>query len=156
MKSSRQKTSPTDEPFTIFFLLVDVKMDKQQLLPKVNYHVYKLESEEDLFTCVLDYSNSNATTIFQIGSTEIFYKPLYFSDGDLTDVNLYYVKSPKLKEGSNTSKVIKFNPGNSEWYPVRGEIKETHGWIFISRVLETTSREIHEVLQLEERTNSKI
>ncbi len=156
MKPSRQKTFHADEPFIIFFLLDDIKMDKQQLFPKVNYHVYKLEGEEDLFTCVLDYSNSNAATVFQIGLTEIFYKPLYYSDGDLTDVNLYYVKSQKLKEGSNTGKVIKFNPGNSEWYPVRGEIKETHGWISISRVLETTSREIHEILQLEERTNSKI
>lgn len=150
-----QRTSPADEPFIIFFLLGDVTTDRQQLLPRVNYHVYKLESEEDLFTCVLDYSSSNATTIFQIGLTDIFYKPLYFSDGDLTDVNLYYVKSLKLREGSNTSKVIKFNPGSSEWYPAKGEIKETHGWIFISRVLETTSKEIHEVLQLEERTRSK-
>jgi hypothetical protein len=131
-------------------------MDSQKLISKVNYHVYKLEGEEDLFTCVLDYSGSNATTVFQIGVTDIFYKPLYFSDGDLTDVNIYYVKSQRLKEGADTSKVIKFNPGNSEWYPVRGEVKETHGWIFISRVLETTSREIHEILQLEDKTNSKI
>lgn len=131
-------------------------MTSQNLAAKVNYHVYKLEGEEDLFTCVLDHSTSNSTTIFQIGFTDIFYKPLYFSDGDLTDVNIYYVKSRRLKQGANTSKVIKFDLGNSEWYPVRDEIKETHGWLFVSRVLETTSREIHEILQLEGRINSKI
>lgn len=109
----------------------------------------------DLFTCILDYRGSNTTTVFQIGFTDIFYKPLYFSDGDLTDINIYYVKSKNLKDATDVSKVIKFNPGTSEWHPARDDIEDTHGWIFISRVLDTSSTEIQKILQLEEKINSK-
>src|SRR5579863_1399167 len=37
-----------------------------KLTSKTKFHSYKLESENDLFTCILDYRGSNTTTIFQI------------------------------------------------------------------------------------------
>jgi hypothetical protein len=152
MRHLRQGISLATKPFFVLWKNMSII---HKLKSKAKYHTYKLESEIDLFTCILDYRGSNSTTIFQIESTDIFYKPLYFSDGDLTDINIYYVKSKNLKNATEISKVIKFNPGTSEWHPAKDLIEETHGWIFISRVLDTSSTEIQQILQLEEKADSK-
>lgn len=116
----------------------------------VNYHVHKFAAEQDLFYNILHFSGSHTSSIFQIGDTDLFYTPFYFSDGTLTDINIYYLKSEKLRNALNDTRVIRFSPGTGEWLPMKGDLKDTYAWFFISKIVSTTSHEIHEIYNLEE------
>ena len=118
---------------------------------KVRYHTYKLEREEDLFYSALNYAGTNSTTIYQIDYSDIFYSAYYFSDGNLTDINIYYIKSKKLQEEilRNKRNIIKFDPGTKNWKSFEGEIRDTSAWLFVLRVLIASSKEIHEINKLE-------
>lgn len=120
-----------------------------------NYQAHKFESEIDFFYNILHFSGGTTASINQIGNTDFFYAPFYFSDGTLTDVNVYYVKSGKLGNAAKETKVIRFTPGTGEWLPMKGDLKETHAWIFICRIAASTSNEIEEVFNLEENLNTR-
>ncbi len=117
---------------------------------KINYHTHKFASEQDIFYNILHFSSTNSCSILQIGNTDLFYTPFYFSDGTLTDINIYYIKSQKLKNALKETKVIRFSPGTGEWLPMKGDLKETYAWFFVSQIISTTSLEIQEIFDLEE------
>lgn len=116
----------------------------------INYHTHKFAGEQDLFYNILHFSGGHSCSIFQIGDTDLFYAPFYFSDGTLTDINIYYLKSEKLRNALKDTKVIRFSPGTGEWLPVKGDLKDTYAWFFISKIISTTSKEIQEIFSLEE------
>ena len=95
---------------------------------KSRHRVYKLERENDLFCSSLNYSGTGTATIYQIENSDYFYSVCRFSDGNLTDVNIYYVPSKTLQEIiSQKSNLIKFEPGTGEWEYYHGELKDTYG-----------------------------
>ena len=117
---------------------------------KSRYHVYKLEREKDLFCSSLNYSGTGTATIYQIENSDYFYSVYYFSDGNLTDVNIYYVRSKALQEIiSQKGNLVKFEPGIGKWEHHHGELKDTYGWLFILRILFSSSKEIQEIYKLE-------
>jgi hypothetical protein len=120
---------------------------------KVNYHTHKFASEQDLFYNILHYSATNSCSIFQIGNTELFYAPFYFSDGTLTDINIYYIRSEKLMDALKDTRVIRFSPGTGEWLPIKGDLRDTYAWFFVSKIISTTSLEIQEIFNLEKNMN---
>jgi hypothetical protein len=117
---------------------------------KINYHTHKFAGESDMFYNVLHFSNTNSASLLQIGNTDLFYSPFYFSDATLTDINIYYVKSQKLKNALKETKVIRFSPGTGEWLPMKGDLKDTYAWFFVSQIISTTSLEIQEIFEMEE------
>jgi len=117
---------------------------------KINYHTHKFAAESDMFYNVLHFSNTNSASILQIGNTDLFYSPFYFSDGTLTDINIYYIKSQKLKNALKETKVIRFSPGTGEWLPMKGDLKDFYAWFFVSQIISTTSLEIQEIFEMEE------
>lgn len=119
----------------------------------VNYYAHKFETEQDLFYNLLHFSHTNSSTILQVGNTDLFYAAFYFSDSTITDVNLYYVKSTKLKKAIEQSRIIRFSPGNGEWVPTKGDLKETYAWFFISRIISSTSKEVEAIRNLEKTHN---
>ena len=117
---------------------------------KSRYHVYKLEREKDLFCSSLNYSGTGTATIYQIENSDYFYSVYYFSDGNLTDVNIYYVRSKKLQEIiSQKDNLVKFEPGTGNWEYYHGDLKDTYGWLFVLRILFSSSKEIQEIYKLE-------
>ncbi|KAF6242435.1 hypothetical protein C6988_08540 [Nitrosopumilus sp. b1] len=118
---------------------------------KIRYHSHKLEREEDLFCSALNYAGTNTTVINQVEYSDVFYSTYYFSDGNLTDINVYYVTSKKLQNEINRqqSNIIKFDPGTRSWSAFKGEMRDTSTWLFVLRVLFTSSREIEEIQRLE-------
>lgn len=117
---------------------------------KSRYHVYKLEREKDLFSSALNYAGTGTATIYQIEDSDYFYSAYYFSDGNLTDINIYYVRSKALQDIiARKGNVIKFEPGTGQWEYYRGELKDTHGWLFVLRIMFTSSKEIQEIYKLE-------
>ncbi|WP_205098736.1 hypothetical protein [Candidatus Nitrosotenuis uzonensis] len=123
---------------------------------KINYHTHKFAGEQDLFYNVLHFSASHSCSIFQIGDTDLFYAPFYFSDGTLTDINIYYLKSEKLRNALKDTKVIRFSPGTGEWLPMKGDLKDTYAWFFVSKIISTTSKEIQEILNMEESLQNNV
>ncbi len=123
---------------------------------KINYHTHKFAGEQDLFYNVLHFSGSHSGSIFQIGDTDLFYAPFYFSDGTLTDINIYYLKSEKLRNALKDTKVIRFSPGTGEWLPMKGDLKDTYAWFFVSKIISTTSKEIQEILNMEESLQNNV
>ncbi|MEM4252600.1 MAG: hypothetical protein QXE84_03650 [Candidatus Nitrosotenuis sp.] len=136
---------------------------------KINYHTHKFAGEQDLFYNVLHFSASHSCSIFQIGDTDLFYAPFYFSDGTLTDINIYYLKSEKLRNALKDTKVIRFSPGTGEWLPMKGDLKDTYAWLpmkgdlkdtyawfFVSKIISTTSKEIQEILNMEESLQNNV
>ena len=118
---------------------------------KSRYHVYKLQQEKDLFCSALNYSGSGSANIYQIEDSDYFYSAYYFSDGNLTDINLYYVRSKALQEIiARKGNVIKFEPGTGEWEYHQGELKEIYAWLFILRIMFSSSKEIQEIYKLDE------
>ncbi len=118
---------------------------------KSRYRVYKLEREKDLFCSALDFSGQGITNIYQIEDSDYFYSSYYFSDGNITDINLYYVRSKKLQDIiAQKGNVIKFEPGTGEWGYHQGELKEIYCWLFVLRIMFTSSKEIQEILKLDE------
>ena len=114
------------------------------------YHVYKLEREKDLFCSSLNYSGTGTATIYQIENSDYFYSVYYFSDGNLTDVNIYYVRSKELQQIiSQKGNLVKFEPGTGNWEHYHGELKDTYGWLFVLRILFSSSKEIQEIYKLE-------
>jgi len=120
---------------------------------RVNYYAHKFEAEQDLFYNLLHFSHANTSTILQVGNTDLFYAAFYFSDGTITDINLYYVKSVKLKKAIEQSRIIRFSPGNGEWVPTKGDLKETYAWFFVSRIISSTSKEVEAIKSLEKSHN---
>jgi hypothetical protein len=120
-----------------------------------NYQAHKFAAEEDFFYNILHFSGGSSASINQIGNTDFFYTPFYFSDGTLTDVNVYYVRSEKLRLAAKGTHVIRFTPGTGEWLPMKGDLKETHAWIFVCRISASTSNEIEEIFKLEENLNTR-
>ena len=117
---------------------------------KSRYHVYKLEREKDLFCSSLNYAGTGTATIYQIENSDFFYSVYYFSDGNLTDVNIYYVRSNELqKKIENKGNLIKFEPGTGQWESHQGELKDIYGWLFVLRILFSSSKEIQEIYKLE-------
>ena len=117
---------------------------------KSRYHVYKLEREKDLFCSSLNFAGTGTATIYQIENSDYFYSTFYFSDGNLTDVNIYYVRSKTLQELiANEGNVIKFEPGTGRWEYYQGELKDIYGWLFVLRILFASSKEIQEIYKLE-------
>jgi hypothetical protein len=92
--------------------------------------------------------------ILQVANTDLFYAAFYFSDSTITDVNLYYVKSTKLQKAIEQSRIIRFSPGNGEWVPTKGDLKETYAWFFISRIISSTSKEVEAIKNLEKFYNT--
>ena len=118
---------------------------------KSRYRVYKLERENDLFCSALSYSGTGTTNIYQIEDSDFFYSAHYFSDGNLSDVNLYYVRSKKLQKIiTEQENLIKFEPGTGEWESYQGELKEIYAWLFILRITFTSSKEVQEIYKLDE------
>ena len=114
------------------------------------YHVYKLEREKDLFYSSLNYAGTGTATIYQIENSDYFYSAYYFSDGNLTDVNIYYVRSKGLQDIiTHKGNLIKFEPGTGQWEHYQGELKDTYGWLFVLRILFSSSKEIQEIYKLE-------
>lgn len=118
---------------------------------KSRYRVYKLEREEDLFYSVLNFNGTRSANIYQIEDSDYFYSAYYFSDGNLTDINLYYVRSKTLQDMvARKGNVLKFEPGTGEWDFYQGELKEIYCWLFVLRIMLTSSREIEEIYKLDE------
>ena len=118
---------------------------------KSRYRVYKLQREKDLFCSALNYSGTGSANIYQIENSDYFYSAYYFSDGNLTDINLYYVRSKALQEIiACKGNVIKFEPGTGEWEHHQGELKEIYAWLFILRIMFSSSKEIQEIYKLDE------
>ena len=118
---------------------------------KSRYHVYKLEREKDLFCSVLNVSGTGSANIYQIEDSDYFYSAYYFSDGNLTDVNLYYVRSKMLQDMvAQKGNVIKFEPGTGNWDSHQGELKDIFCWLFVLRIMFSSSKEIKEIFKLEE------
>lgn len=117
---------------------------------KSRYHVYKLEREKDLFYSSLNYAGTGTATIYQIEDSDYFYSIYYFSDGNLTDVNIYYVRSRELQDMiRHKGNLVRFEPGTGQWEHHRGELKDIYGWLFVLRILFASSREIQEIYKLE-------
>ena len=117
---------------------------------KSRYHVYKLEREKDLFCSSLNYSGTGTATIYQIENSDYFYSVYYFSDGNLTDVNIYYVRSKELQQIiSQKGNLVKFEAGTGNWEHYHGELKDTYGWLFVLRILFSSSTEVQEIYKLE-------
>jgi len=121
---------------------------------RVNYSAHKFETEQDLFYNLLHFSQTNTSMILQVANTDLFYAAFYFSDSTITDVNLYYVKSTKLQKAIEQSRIIRFSPGNGEWVPTKGDLKETYAWFFISRIISSTSKEVEAIKNLEKFYNT--
>jgi len=118
---------------------------------KSRYHIYRLEREKDLFCSSLNYTGTGNATIYHIEDSDFFYSIYYFSDGNLTDMNVYYVRSKALQETiAQKGNLIRFVPGTGEWEFHRGELKDIYGWVFVLRIVHASSREIHEIYRLEE------
>ena len=118
---------------------------------KSRYRVYKLEREEDLFYSVLNFNGTGSANIYQIEDSDYFYSAYYFSDGNLTDINLYYVRSKTLQDMvARKGNVLKFEPGTGEWDFHQGELKDIYCWLFVLRIMFTSSREIKEIYKLDE------
>ena len=117
---------------------------------QTRYHVYRLEKEIDLYSISLNYTQSGSATIYQIDDTDYFYGAYYFSDGNITDINIYYIRSKTIKQMlAKKGNVIKFAPGTGEWEFHQGELKEIFAWIFVLRILHASSKEIEEIYKLE-------
>ena len=117
---------------------------------KRRYHVYKFEREKDLFSISLNYTGAGSATINQIEDSDYFYAAFYFSDGNITDINIYYVRSKVLQDIINhKGNVIKFEPGTGHWESYHGELKEIYAWLFVLRVILASSKEIQEIYKLE-------
>ena len=117
---------------------------------KTRYHVYKLEREKDLFSISLNYTGAGSATIYQIEDSDYFYASYYFSDGNITDINIYYVRSKVLQDIIvHKGNVIKFEPGIGHWESYHGEIKDIYAWLFVLRILFASSKEIQEIYKLE-------
>lgn len=117
---------------------------------KSRYHVYKLEREKDLFCSSLSYTGTGTANIYQIEDSDYFFSTYYFSDGNLTDVNIYYVRSKMLQDIiAHKGNVIKFVPGTGQWEYHQGELKDIYGWVFVLRIMFTSSKEIQEIYKLE-------
>ena len=87
---------------------------------KSRYHVYKLEREKDLFCSVLNYGGTGSANIYQIEDSDYFYSAYYFSDGNLNDINIYYVRSKMLQDiVARKGNVIKFEPGTGNGNIIR-------------------------------------
>ncbi|WP_299291696.1 hypothetical protein [Nitrosopumilus sp.] len=118
---------------------------------KSRYHVYKLEREKDLFCSVLNVSGTGSANIYQIEDSDYFYSAYYFSDGNLTDVNLYYIRSKMLQDlVARKGNVIRFQPGTGEWDSHQGELKDIYCWLFVLRIMFSSAKEIKEIYKLEE------
>ena len=121
---------------------------------RVNYSAHKFETEQDLFYNLLHFSQTNTSMILQVANTDLFYAAFYFSDSTITYVNLYYVKSTKLQKAIEQSRIIRFSPGNGEWVPTKGDLKETYALFFISRIISSTSKEVEAIKNLEKFYNT--
>lgn len=103
-----------------------------------------------MFFHSLNHYGASSATLYQIESSDYFYAPYYFSDGNISDINIYYVRSKKLQNAiSQKGNTIKFIPGTGDWEPHNGELKEIYAWLFILRVTFTSSMEIQEIYNLE-------
>jgi len=103
--------------------------------------------EEDLFCGALNYVGASSATVYQIENSDLFYTTCYFSDGNL---HLYYVKSKRLQDAIlQKGNIIKFIPGTGEWEPHKGELKEIYAWLFVLRIMRTSSKDIQEIYKLE-------
>ena len=45
--------------------------------------------------------------------------------------------------------LIKFEPGTGQWEHYQGELKDIYGWLFVLRILFSSSKEIQEIYELE-------
>jgi len=118
---------------------------------KSRYRVYKLEREKDLFCSVLNFGGTGSANIYQIEDSDYFYSAYYFSDGNLNDVNIYYVRSKTLQNIiASKGNVIKFEPGTGEWEYHQGELKDIYCWLFVLRIMFSSSPEIQEIYKLDE------
>lgn len=116
---------------------------------EIKYHVYKLLREEDLFYGSLNCIEARSATVYQIENSDLFYSTCYFSDGNR---HIYYVKSKKLQDAIlQKGNVIKFTPGTGEWEFFKGELKEIYAWLFVLRIMFSSSKEIQEIYTLEKK-----